>query len=252
MKHTVDNSKLVESIQRFYTSKNISFEMTETDTQYVFTTTSSRNVYVIESAFSMYAKHEGYTRKVDDGYHKFGFTIEKVSNKVLFESIFDYKDCRVNHQSIDSVLFLDRKESASKLNYHGFVIPEYQRELVWSLEDEIKLIETLLKGNPIGMFIFNRVNENDYADTYIRVVDGQQRLNTIKRYINGDITDSHGRYYDDISSIEKRRFNNVDCAVVMFEDLPIDKEIEAYIASNDTGVNHTKDEIQKARDYLKM
>lgn len=60
-------------------------------------------------------------------------------------------------------------------------VPIYQRGTCWGKEKEIKLIDSLRRGFPIGTLLFyNYPAPND--DKYT-LVDGLQRCNTIKRYI---------------------------------------------------------------------
>ena len=55
----------------------------------------------------------------------------------------------------------------------------YQRpEGVWSKEDQQCLIDTIIKGEPMPLFFFNAINDKFY------VVDGQQRLFSIKEFYN--------------------------------------------------------------------
>jgi hypothetical protein len=59
--------------------------------------------------------------------------------------------------------------------------PEYQRRLRWTRNQKSKLIESLLLNIPIPpVFLY----ESDAAR--YEVMDGQQRLNTVKEYLTGD------------------------------------------------------------------
>lgn len=56
-------------------------------------------------------------------------------------------------------------------------IPDFQRKLVWNKVKKIQLIESLLKGFPIGaMTLFDEKNR------YL-IIDGLQRINTLKEYL---------------------------------------------------------------------
>jgi len=59
--------------------------------------------------------------------------------------------------------------------------PEYQRNFIYAHEGkEAAVIESLLKGYPIGLLYFNKI-----ADDKLEVLDGQQRITSIGRFIAG-------------------------------------------------------------------
>jgi hypothetical protein len=61
--------------------------------------------------------------------------------------------------------------------------PEYQRNYIYASDGgkrEQAVIESLLKGYPIGLIYFNKVE-----DDKLEVLDGQQRITSIGRYVNG-------------------------------------------------------------------
>ena len=59
--------------------------------------------------------------------------------------------------------------------------PEYQRNYLYAEQNgarEIAVIESVLKGYPIGLLYFNRVDEN-----HLEVLDGQQRITSLGRFL---------------------------------------------------------------------
>lgn len=59
--------------------------------------------------------------------------------------------------------------------------PEYQRNYIYAEEEkEVAVIESLLKGYPLGLIYFNDVDENRFE-----VLDGQQRITSIGRFTTG-------------------------------------------------------------------
>ena len=59
--------------------------------------------------------------------------------------------------------------------------PEYQRNYIYASEGgkrEVAVIESILKGYPIGLIYFNKVNDNNFE-----VLDGQQRITSIGRFV---------------------------------------------------------------------
>ena len=59
--------------------------------------------------------------------------------------------------------------------------PEYQRNYLYAEQNgarEMAVIESVLKGYPIGLLYFNRVD-----DTHLEVLDGQQRITSLGRFL---------------------------------------------------------------------
>ncbi len=70
--------------------------------------------------------------------------------------------------------------------------PEYQRNYIYASEGgkrEVAVIESILKGYPIGLIYFNKVDDNNFE-----VLDGQQRITSIGRFVTNKfaIKDDNG------------------------------------------------------------
>lgn len=69
---------------------------------------------------------------------------------------------------------------AQQLGREDIIIPFYQRRFVWKIEQASKLIESFLMGLPVPQ-VFLYVN----AEDQLEVIDGQQRLMSIKYFFDG-------------------------------------------------------------------
>src|SRR5436190_14871371 len=94
-------------------------------------------------------------------------------------------------------------------------IPQFQREFVWDMKKSAKLMDSIIKGYPIGTFIFWRTkerlrsirnlgnfalaepNKGEFLDF---VLDGQQRLTTLFATLKGLKIERDGKLedFDDI------------------------------------------------------
>ena len=82
----------------------------------------------------------------------------------------------------------DKQEKKGINGWNGKLIiqPEYQRNYIYEEEKRDEpVIQSLLKGYPIGVFYFNQIDDNLYE-----VLDGQQRITSIGRFMTDkmDIT----------------------------------------------------------------
>ena len=90
-------------------------------------------------------------------------------------------------------------------------IPQFQREFVWSKEKSAKLVDSLLKGFPIGTFILWKTHEElrsirniggialpptPRGDSIQYVLDGQQRLTSLFAALNGLSVERSGQTED--------------------------------------------------------
>lgn len=63
--------------------------------------------------------------------------------------------------------------------------PDFQRNFVWSKAAQIMLIDTILKNIPIPKIYIKSIIKN--GETYRVVVDGQQRLTAILKFVNNQL-----------------------------------------------------------------
>ena len=104
------------------------------------------------------------------------------------------------HLSLDRVL--------AEIERGSIKIPQFQREFVWEKGKSAKLVDSMLKGFPIGTFILWRTTEQLRAvrniggivlpptppgDSIQYVLDGQQRLTSLYAALNGLSVERAGR-----------------------------------------------------------
>ena len=85
--------------------------------------------------------------------------------------------------------------------------PEYQRNYIYADgKRDVAVIESVIKGYPIGLIYFNKTAENRYE-----VLDGQQRITSLGRFMTNklDIIDAKGRNQN-ISSIASNIRENIE------------------------------------------
>lgn len=96
-------------------------------------------------------------------------------------------------------------------------IPQFQRDFVWSIQKSAGLIDSIIKGYPIGTFIFWKTKERlrsirdlgnqtlpeaDKGESIDYVLDGQQRLTSLYACLKGiSINRENGKRFDDFAKI---------------------------------------------------
>ena len=126
--------------------------------------------------------------------------------------------------------------------------PEFQREFVWTPLHMENFIKTILDGYPFPeIYISQKGIDLETLATQNVVVDGQQRLTTIKRYLDGTFGfEKSIKKYKDLSEDEQRDFLNYDVTVRDLKDISGDQIIEIFKRINSTNFTLTAIEINNA------
>lgn len=154
----------------------------------------------------------------------------------------------------------DFRASASARSLHFFtddgfmreqldVNPPYQRGLVWGLERKRNLIKSLLMGIPVPSVVLNDRSvrfdgwdaEND--PSYV-VVDGKQRITTLRDFVDGKFTvpghwfdiDAEWVAFPDLDLSAQRHFMHRPLAVSEARLATLDHEREMFDLINFGGV----------------
>jgi len=123
--------------------------------------------------------------------------------------------------------------------------PEYQRNYIYLKENkETAVIESLLKGYPIGLIYFNKVKNNEFE-----VLDGQQRITSIGRFLTAKfaIIDENGmqQYYDSIATDKLEKI--LQAKLLIYECEGTETEIKEWFKTiNIAGVPLNNQELLNA------
>ena len=144
--------------------------------------------------------------------------------------------------------------------------PSYQRGYIWSADFKDKLIYSVIRNYPIGNISLRVRTERNRKGAMQEVVDGQQRLTTIIKFIEDDYTvqgdisrkiieyiaDYMGDEHDNKLERLKRRLSNRGKISLKFSQLPetIKENIRAYNISITNITNASDDEIAEYFRYL--
>lgn len=95
--------------------------------------------------------------------------------------------------------------------------PYFQRNLVWRDAHKRDFIDTILKGYPFPqIFLARGPIDIENMSASQAVVDGQQRLNAIREFIDGKL-EVDGRYFKDLTSRQKEDFLKYEVPVIDFD-----------------------------------
>lgn len=123
--------------------------------------------------------------------------------------------------------------------------PEYQRNYIYADgKRDVAVIESILKGYPLGLLYFNRVNE--YS---LEVLDGQQRITSFGRFVTNKfaIKDENGmeQYFSGLASDKQQKI--VAAKLLIYECEGTESEIKEWFRTiNISGVPLTNQELLNA------
>jgi hemin uptake protein HemP len=196
------------------------------------------------------------------------FDVKKMdfSNEDADELFAPYLPGQISTTAVESLI--------SMMAHNGVVCdPRYQRGYVWSIDDQRNLIDSMFNRVAIGSFIFSRHagyhHKDDSVETvkYINldgdeveilrrkdytsaVIDGQQRMTTIWRFMTNQFT-YRGRYWRDLNFRDQVEFKSINVSTRTFdeEDVPYEAVLRMFIKTN-KGVPQDEKHLQAVADQL--
>lgn len=134
--------------------------------------------------------------------------------------------------------------------------PDFQRGHVWSLDQQSKFIEYIVKGGDTSLTLlwnhpsFQReISPKADLPQVLLLVDGKQRLNAVRQFL-ADQVPIFGHTFSEWDDIDNYLSFNFRLKFAI-NDLQTRAEVlQWYLDINDGGVVHSKDEIERVRDLL--
>ncbi|MEI6347639.1 MAG: DUF262 domain-containing protein [Bacteroidota bacterium] len=123
--------------------------------------------------------------------------------------------------------------------------PEYQRNYIYADgKRDVAVIESILKGYPLGLIYFNKINDNS-----LEVLDGQQRITSFGRFVTNKlaIKDESGmeQYFDSIAADKQEKILNAK--LLIYECEGTESEIKEWFRTiNIAGVPLNNQELLNA------
>lgn len=124
--------------------------------------------------------------------------------------------------------------------------PEYQRNFIYADEGgkrEAAVIDSLLKGYPLGLIYFNKTDEEDFE-----VLDGQQRITSIGRFVTNKfpiMDNGNPKYFDSLPSDKQEMI--LKTPLLIYECEGTESEIKQWFKTiNISGVELKDQELLNA------
>mgnify|MGYP006425641739 CR=1 FL=1 len=160
---------------------------------------------------------------------------------------------------------MDNKTHDTKWFYDHFkdglleIDDSFQRKFVWIEKHQIKLIETILIGYPIPeVYIWIQNTQPDTGDTSYSIVDGQQRLSSVKKFIDGEFKLSSAalenndrnyvnKYFSDLTEDQKSKIWRFPFSVRIIRNQVVrEKIVKMFLRLNETSMTLNPQELRHA------
>lgn len=125
--------------------------------------------------------------------------------------------------------------------------PEYQRNYIYAADGgkrEISVIKSVLKGYPLGLIYFNKI-----ADNKFEVLDGQQRITSLGRFVTDKFAiqdaDGHEQYFSGMAA--DKRALILETMLLVYECEGTESEIKEWFKTiNIAGIPLNEQELLNA------
>lgn len=129
-----------------------------------------------------------------------------------------------------------------------FIIPYYQRNLVWTKNQKEDFIKSIFNRNNLGTMVFKKAKVDNHLEWSI--IDGLQRYSTIKEYIECKFK-VYESIFDELSYNDKLSFITTNILIEEYQYLDEKAELNLYITKNFGGTAHTLEELEKLKSFNK-
>lgn len=137
----------------------------------------------------------------------------------------------------------------------------YQRDFCWTIQQEQLLIESIYKGISCGNIIVRKrswrqleamANRGESELSFTDIVDGKQRLNAIRRFLNNEFPDLHGNYFGDLNTHAQYDFGNHQLFqyAEMREDCTDEEVLYQFLLMNHEGTPQSPEHLDFVKNLL--
>lgn len=124
----------------------------------------------------------------------------------------------------------------------------YQRDFVWSEDQQVALIDSIFHQIPIGCFIVNR--RAWAVDTMLyEIIDGKQRLSTILKFFEGKLK-YKGKTYYQLHRRDQCEFERTSVLKAETQELTEAQKLNIFLKFNTTGKPQEPSHLEKVRRML--
>jgi hypothetical protein len=136
--------------------------------------------------------------------------------------------------------------------YHSGVdfSPDYQRDLVWTMEQKISLMESIFNNVDIGKFTFIVHDYSSKSPLYSEILDGKQRLSTICEFYEDRFT-WRGKKFSELCFEDAHHFTGFPVIRGEVGEITEQQIYKLFIKMNTSGTPISKEHLERIKSLIK-
>lgn len=112
--------------------------------------------------------------------------------------------------------------------------PDYQRDLVWTEEDNISLIDSIFNNIDIGKFTFIKLPFKGRTSYSYEILDGKQRMNALLMFFEGRYK-YKGKTFQELHPLDQSHISNYGVLIAEISENMTNKQKYNYFLKLNTG-----------------
>lgn len=157
-------------------------------------------------------------------------------------SIKDDVQIRFYNNDIDSLL---HKVYHAGVDFN----PNYQRDLVWNMEQKLSLLDSIFNNVDIGKFTFIKHEFEQKRKFYYEILDGKQRLSTICEFYE-DRIEWKGKKFSELCFADARHFTSFPIIQGEVGEITEQQIYKLFIKMNTSGTPVSKEHLDKIKALI--
>lgn len=205
--------------------------------------------YTLNVGVNPFTEDERCVRPVNYALESILYNLNVLDEKKSFDDLYEINGIRIKELNWNPYVYINGEKKY------------YQRDFVWTLEQNQRFIQSIYLGIDLGKILvrirsWNEVKKivssGETEVAFRDIVDGKQRLNALRGFILGEWADFDGNYFQDLSFIAQSKMLNNQLLGYseMDEDVSDEQVLKQFLKMNFEGVPQSKEHLEYVKSII--
>lgn len=125
--------------------------------------------------------------------------------------------------------------------------PDYQRDLVWTTEQKLALIDSVFNNIDIGKFTF--IKHDYHREFFLEILDGKQRLSTLCEFYE-DRFAWRGKKFSELCAVDARHFSGFPIIQGEVSEITEQQIYKLFVKMNTSGTQVSQEHLDRIRSLI--